>query len=198
MKHFATSDTHFGHKNIIRYCNRPFDTVDAMNEHMIMRWNSVVEDDDVVWFLGDFAFMKPQEAFAIFSRLRGQINIVPGNHDEKILELWNGPMLPDYWPDRIKILEPLVHVKIGQRPFVLCHYPVEDWAGMYWPTTKGGNEPQQPTMRNAAMLHGHCHGNRPNTTWRFDVGVDVYGRPVRITDDLDQLRSKSVGWTVLK
>jgi len=197
VKHFACSDTHFGHKNIIRYCNRPFDTVDAMNEHMIMRWNSVVGDDDTVWFMGDFAFLKPDAAFRIFHRLKGNINIIPGNHDEQIMEVWNGPVLPAYWPDRIKILEPLVHTKIGGRPFVLCHYPIEDWAGMYWHTTKGEDKPQEPTMRNSAMLHGHCHGNRPNTTWRFDVGIDVYGRPVRITDDLEFLK-KPVGWTVIR
>lgn len=196
MKHFACSDTHFGHKNIIKYCNRPFGSVDEMNEHMIMRWNSVVSDEDTVWFLGDFAFMKLDEIFATLDRLKGNINIVPGNHDERLLDEWK---LSEHWTrKRVKILEPLVHTKIGQRSFVLCHYPVEDWAGMYWPTTKGSNEPQQPTLRNAAMLHGHCHGNRPNTTWRFDVGIDVYGRPVRITDDLEHLRTKNVGWTVLK
>lgn len=195
MKHFACSDTHFGHKNIIRYCNRPFSSVDEMNEHMIMKWNSVVSDEDTVWFLGDFAFLKLEETFAIFDRLRGQIKIVPGNHDERLLEEWNQS---EHWTrKRIEILDPLVHTKIDGRPFVLCHYPIEDWAGMYWPTTKGTGEPQAPTLKHTAMLHGHCHGNRPNTTWRFDVGIDVYGKPVRITNDLEFLK-KPVGWTVIK
>ena len=55
MALWLTSDLHFGHENIIRYCDRPFADVDAMNRALVDRWNEVVGDDDVVWVLGDFA-----------------------------------------------------------------------------------------------------------------------------------------------
>ena len=52
---FFTSDTHFGHANIINLCNRPFKDVNHMNDMLVENWNSVVSDDDTVFHLGDFA-----------------------------------------------------------------------------------------------------------------------------------------------
>ena len=51
---FFTSDTHFNHTNIIRFCNRPFKDVTHMNETIIANWNSVVGPDDIIFHLGDF------------------------------------------------------------------------------------------------------------------------------------------------
>ena len=53
---FFTSDTHFGHKNIIRFCKRPFETVDIMDPKLVDAWNSVVKKNSVVFHLGDFTF----------------------------------------------------------------------------------------------------------------------------------------------
>jgi calcineurin-like phosphoesterase family protein len=55
MATWWTSDTHFSHVNIIRYCDRPFATVDEMNAEMIARWNDTVAPADDVWHLGDLA-----------------------------------------------------------------------------------------------------------------------------------------------
>ena len=43
---YVTSDTHFNHKNIIEYCNRPYSSVEEMNKAIIDNWNSVVKDED--------------------------------------------------------------------------------------------------------------------------------------------------------
>ena len=51
-----TSDTHFGHKNILKFCKRPWDTVEEMVEGLIQNWNRVVGKDDLIFHLGDFAF----------------------------------------------------------------------------------------------------------------------------------------------
>ncbi len=80
-KTWFTSDTHFGHANIIRYCGRPWATVEEMNEALIQNWNSVVAPEDTVWHLGDFAMGDRKRIPAIRERLHGRIHIVQGNHD---------------------------------------------------------------------------------------------------------------------
>lgn len=76
-----TSDTHFGHKNILEYEKdaRPFSTIEEMHEVLIDRWNSVVKPNDVVYHLGDFCFGK--RWIGIAERLKGRKRLVMGNHD---------------------------------------------------------------------------------------------------------------------
>lgn len=92
---WVISDTHFGHRNIIKYCNRPWnhgkdedgsivvtdEDVLAMDNEIIKRWNSVVKDGDIVWHLGDFALGGKEVAERVFPQLNGKINLVMGNHD---------------------------------------------------------------------------------------------------------------------
>ena len=80
-KKFYISDLHFGHKNVLGFDNRPFTSVEEMNEELIRRWNSVVSDGDIVYVLGDMFWMKPNDAMPIIDRLNGQIFLVKGNHD---------------------------------------------------------------------------------------------------------------------
>jgi len=77
-KLFFTADTHFGHKNIINYARRPFKSVEEMDEVLIRNWNSVVNWNDKVVFVGDFC-LKDFEKYR--SRLNGEIIFVFGNHD---------------------------------------------------------------------------------------------------------------------
>jgi len=84
MKIFITADHHFNHKNIIKYCNRPFKTVEEMDEFMIKKWNSKVDKNDIVIHLGDFSFGKKEKIKEIRKRLNGTIILVTGNHDRKI------------------------------------------------------------------------------------------------------------------
>jgi calcineurin-like phosphoesterase family protein len=85
---FVISDTHFGHKNILKFTGandeliRPFDSVEEMDEHMVERWNSVVGKGDIVYHLGD-VFMGSKTSFdKVWSRLKGSKNLVIGNHDD--------------------------------------------------------------------------------------------------------------------
>lgn len=86
-KIFIISDTHFNHFNIIKYCNRPWSTIDAMNHALIQNWNNVVSDDDIVIFCGDFCFARTSEAAEVTERftraLKGHKIIIKGNHDFK-------------------------------------------------------------------------------------------------------------------
>lgn len=78
---WITSDTHFNHKNIIKYCNRPFVDVENMNKELIERWNNTVAKDDIVYHLGDFMLGSRSGLNTMVSKLNGRINIVLGNHD---------------------------------------------------------------------------------------------------------------------
>lgn len=83
MKIYVTSDTHFNHKNIIDYCDRPFKDVYDMNETIISNWNNIVEPNDIIYHLGDFGFGSKEELQEIFDRLNGQKYLIMGNHDYK-------------------------------------------------------------------------------------------------------------------
>lgn len=78
---FFTSDTHFWHRNILKYSNRPFDSVEDMNEAIIANWNEAVSSEDTVYHLGDVALGPWSEWEAVLSRLNGYKILVVGNHE---------------------------------------------------------------------------------------------------------------------
>ena len=85
-----TSDTHFNHANIIKYCNRPFASVEEMNEKLIENWNITVGKDDLVWCLGDFCLGYDQKKHIpeLVSKLNGRINLILGNHDHNSVKFY--------------------------------------------------------------------------------------------------------------
>lgn len=88
---FFTSDYHFNHANIIKYCHRPFSSVEEMNETIIHRHNERVKDTDTVIDVGDFIFKnspggkagegKPETAMTFLLKLKGRRVNIRGNHD---------------------------------------------------------------------------------------------------------------------
>jgi len=85
-KNFFVADTHFDDDNIRRYENRPFETVEAMNEAMIARWNAVVDEEDTVWVIGDFG--ADGREGEVLSLLNGTKKLVKGNHDSQTNEYY--------------------------------------------------------------------------------------------------------------
>jgi calcineurin-like phosphoesterase family protein len=79
---YVISDTHLNHSNIIRYCNRPFKNVQAMNLEIARRWNRTVNKNDTVYFLGDFVF-RGSIGYWI-THLNGKKIFIRGNHDSKL------------------------------------------------------------------------------------------------------------------
>ena len=77
-KVFFTSDFHANHANIIKYCNRPWNTKEEMTEALIENWNSVVKPDDIVFNLGDFMWASSWNP--ILEKLNGHIYLIWGNH----------------------------------------------------------------------------------------------------------------------
>lgn len=157
MKWF-TSDTHYYHSAIIKYCKRPFDNVEKMNEYLIKKHNERVAPGDCVYHLGDFGFTDASHADYILRRLNGQKFLIFGNHDQilrnqKPLQnhfIW----CKDYHEESIG--------KDKSHRVVLCHYPIMSWHGIH---------------RGTIMAHGHCHHNLqyPFNGRIIDVGVDGKG-----------------------
>ena len=133
-----TSDTHFGHANIVDYCKRPFELRGGgMDEAMIANWNAVVRHDDDVWHLGDFALGADAKHVRIgLPPAEWDQKAVIGNHDrQETLDLpWAAK--PTH----------LATVGIDGVRVVMCHYGLRVWPGM---------------RRKAISLYGHSHGRLP-------------------------------------
>lgn len=86
MASYFISDTHFGHESRIRLANRPFSSVDEMDEQLIENWNSRVGPEDTVYHLGDFCFRNARGAEHYRSRLNGTIHLIRGNHDSQTVK----------------------------------------------------------------------------------------------------------------
>jgi len=127
-----TSDTHFGHENIIRYCHRPFKTVEEMNVVMIDNWNSLIACDDEVYHLGDLAFFKKDCGLTeLLLQLNGNKHLILGNHDKYSRMTFRKAGFID-----------IVHTPIVYHGFLLSH------------------EPKSIMSHNCkANIHGHIHNN---------------------------------------
>lgn len=164
-----TADLHLGHTNIIKYCDRPFETVEQMDNHLIAEWNSVVEHGDVVYHIGDFTLGSLKRAEAYLNALHGVIRLLPGSHDSWMSELMYG-----VYGERFEILPVRCEVDIGKDSFVLDHYAMQVWPASHY---------------GSYHLFGHSHGQLPdNGTRRMDVGVDPNGfRPISADDVVKKL-----------
>lgn len=148
MATFFTSDSHFGHKNIMKYCSRPFDSAADMDKDLMRRWNSVVKPDDTVYHLGDFSLQSAHQVSQLLSHLNGIKHLIVGNHDTV-----NGVL---GWSSVQDVA--MTHVD-GHKVF-LCHYPMREWPGMW---------------HGALHLYGHVHGNMQPLPGSMDMGADVWG-----------------------
>lgn len=150
MTTYVTSDLHFGHKNIIKYCNRPFASVEEMDETLIANWNKTVSPNDTIWILGDFSFHKADQTAAIIARLNGYHHMIMGNHDRG----WGKGY--DFYRAQMLSVDDYLRLELDSHKFVLCHFPFASWE------------------RGYVNLHGHTHGQGPKYFAQLDVGVDSH------------------------
>ena len=153
---FYISDLHLGHQNILKLSNRPFETVEEMNEKLITNWNTRIKKTDDVYFLGDFAFKCDQiQATEFLKRLNGRKFFIKGNHDKTTwLESIKQQGLIEWYKDYAEIND-------AGRMVILCHYPIHSWNGLY---------------HESYHLYGHVHEKTvENADWqknRFNVSVE--------------------------
>lgn len=165
---FFTSDLHFGHDNILRFCNRPFRNIEEMNCTLMRNYNAIVKPEDTVYILGDLANkISLEKANEIIARLNGHKHLIRGNHD-KSYDACLFEEVCDY-----------KQLFTHGRHFALMHYPMLEWAKM---------------RCKSIHLHGHMHNEgltynlqcKEQGIRRYDVGVDANGYyPVAITTILD-------------
>lgn len=151
MSVYFIGDTHFHHYNILRYCSRPFENVNEMDDALVYNWNSVITDRDFVYHLGDVGFGDMSD---ILPKLRGRKILILGSHDKDVKR-----------PEAAKHFEQIHHgffeLKMDGQLVVLCHYCMQSWP---------------KSFHGSWHLYGHSHGRieEAETMLRFDVGVDVW------------------------
>lgn len=179
---FFTSDHHFGHANIIRTCNRPFGSVQEMDEAMIAYWNETVSGNDLVYYIGDFTLKGKNFALSIIPRLRGRIIFLPGSHDS-----WMPKSNVDFSPTlplEFRRDTPMLTVKLPDvdnqgraQTVTLCHYAMRSWPESHYGTWH---------------LFGHHHGRLEPHGLSFDIGVDCWNfRPVSLAYVVKQMATLS-------
>lgn len=170
MSIFITSDSHFWHKNILDFTNRPFDTVEEMNEGLIASWNNVVTNEDTVYHLGDFSFGGYERTKEILEQLNGKIILHKGNHDRsKIIK----KLLKDGLFEEIHEIGQ--YIKAQKQQMWLTHYPMEI-----------GLRPRKWS------ISGHIHEDLNREMNQINVGVDsphyiVTSRPFGEPIPMDEL-----------
>lgn len=141
--YFFTADEHYGHTNSIVYGNRPFDSVEEMDEKLIKNFNSVVGSNDITIHAGDFTLIHSKEKVYknYVNRLNGNHIFLRASHDywlpKNARQIWQ-KMIEDFY-------------------IVVCHYPMRTWARSHF---------------NSWQLHGHSHGKLEPIGKQWDIGVD--------------------------
>lgn len=136
-KNFYIADLHFGHFNIIRYDNRPFKTVEEMDNTLIKNWNKAVTNEDYVWILGDISWHDDKKTAEIFKQLNGTKILIKGNHDS----IKRGSELVKCFTSIQDYAELYLDKK---NKVIMSHYPMPFWNGQF---------------RDTIHLYGHVHNS---------------------------------------
>ncbi|MDR0307085.1 MAG: metallophosphoesterase [Chitinispirillales bacterium] len=163
---FYIADLHLGHKNIIKFCERPFSSVEEMNKTFIENWNEVVDESDTVYIIGDFAYRSALSTKPVLEKLKGIKHLITGNHDRG----WMKNIKPEEY---FASVSPLAEIDDGDTHVILCHYPMLSW---------------NRAAYGAVHIHGHIHNSIKGRTIAilkdmnaYNAGVDVnYFKPVTL------------------
>jgi calcineurin-like phosphoesterase family protein len=149
---YFISDTHFGHKNIVGYCKRPFQTTEEMDDAIIASINNTVKPKDNLYFLGDFCH-KGGDPKKYRKKIQcDNIHVVLGNHDNQ----------DKFSKKDFSSIDFMKEIIYCNQKIILFHYPMRAW---------------NKSNKKSWMLYGHVHGRlhrEDMLSGRFtlDVGVD--------------------------
>jgi len=170
MRYF-TADPHFGHGNIIDYCDRPFTSVEAMDQSIANAYRHECTHDDTLWILGDItgANNDIDAARAALAQIRADVHWIRGNHDVDPSHLSD---LATFEGDRVAVATDLRNDDGYVLMLVLDHYPLLAWNGHHY---------------GHMHLHGHIHSSQsPLNKRRMDVGVDAQAFLPVAEDDITE------------
>lgn len=164
-KIFLTADWHFGHRNIIRLSQRPFKDIKEHDETIIKNVNEVVDNDDILYILGDLGCYKDLDLLrSMLQRINGRKFVIIGNHDSRynLIQLVREKV--------IEKVEESKTIQYGKNRIFLAHFPYREWPHFF---------------KGSFMAYGHCHNNLKDYERSTDVGVDAWNYyPVYIEDFL--------------
>ena len=167
MKTWISSDFHWGHTNIMKFCPvsraRFNNDLQYMNETMIRERNDIVQPEDMVYILGDIAFLPVNKSIAVMQRLNGTKILIEGNHDKKALE-------SKEFRECFEEVHSYLDINYDGHKIIMSHYPFLEWDGMH---------------RGSLHFHGHLHGNKTGQE-QFrckDMGMDATGVIVMLMED---------------
>lgn len=129
---YYIADMHFGHKNVLRFDNRPFADTDLMDEVLVHNWNERVTDDDTAYMLGDAFWKNEENSVKLIQRLNGHKHLIRGNHDRV-----HG-RLRFHWES----IEQYVEINDSNTLVIMSHYLYKN------------------QHHGAVMLYGHVHNTR--------------------------------------
>ena len=178
---FLTSDWHFGHNKEFLYVPRGFATIEEHNEQLIKNHNSVVNEDDDVYVLGDLMLGDQELGIECIKQLKGRLHIIRGNHDtdmkwEKYKEL----------PNVVELIGWATMLKYRKYHFYLSHFP-----------TMTPNIEKESLKQTVINLYGHTHQQTNfynNIPQIYHVGIDSHNNyPVLLDDIIEEIKTKYNG-----
>lgn len=166
---YFTADQHFGHANIIKHCNRPFNAVAEMDEYLLEQWNNCVGANDTVYILGDLFFRNTVSADEYLCKLHGKKHLIKGNHDKDWMKKTD---LEKHFQSISNMLE----ISDGSHKITLCHYPMMTWNGV---------------SKGSYLIYAHIHNKTDAAYFQLlksmpnalNAGVDINNfRPVTFAE----------------
>lgn len=158
-KIWFTSDLHLGHKNILSYDPRPFNSIEEHDSTILANLQTVVDVYDDLYILGDFGFAN-KDALEFYFTLLPNCNrfFIKGNHDRSKLHVKLYQKYGTYLGEQKRI-----KIKEDRQEIVLNHFPMRSWDKSHHNTT--------------FHLYGHHHGGlSPEfSNWgkSMDVGINT-------------------------
>lgn len=177
MAMYFTSDPHVGHRNIIKYCGRPFTNVDEMDAALEAAWRGVIGDDDDVLVVGDVAMGRRTETLPRYGALPGRKLLVCGNHDGPFRR--DGVAQPKAEQQYLdagfdEILHGTHRIRIGRRRVLISHFPYRGDSHEHDRYVE-----HRPIDQGEWLIHGHVHDLWRQRGRMINVGVDAWaGAPV--------------------